>query len=67
MVFRCKLLVLDKAHQLFVDIDKVVPGIRQSHLQPLKRQLAKSALSTSSNLAEGRTKHSERGTSQRAS
>ena len=60
MVFRRKLLVLDKAHQLFVDINKVVPGIRQSHLQPLKRQLVKSALSTASNLAEGRTKHSER-------
>ena len=60
MVFRRKLLVLDKAHQPFVDIDKVVPGIHQSHLQPLKRQLVKSALSTSSNLAEGRTKHSER-------
>jgi four helix bundle protein len=60
MVFRRKLLVLEKAHQLFVDINKVVPGIRQSHHQPLKRQLVKSALSTSSNLAEGRTKHSER-------
>jgi len=60
MVFRRKLLVLDKAHQLFVDINKVVHGIRQPHLQPLKRQLIKSALSTSSNLAEGRTKHSER-------
>ena len=60
MVFRRKLLVLDKAHQLFVDINKVVPGIRQSHHQPLKRQLVKSALSTSSNLAEGRTKHGER-------
>ena len=60
MVFRRKLLVLDKAHRLFVDINKVVPGIRQSHHQPLKRQLVKSALSTSSNLAEGRTKHSER-------
>lgn len=60
MVFRRKLLVLDKAHQLFIDINRVVPGIRQSHHQPLKRQLVKSALSTSSNLAEGRTKHSER-------
>jgi four helix bundle protein len=60
MVFRRKLLVLEKAHQLFVDINKVVPGIRQSHHQPLKRQLVRSALSTASNLAEGRTKHSER-------
>lgn len=60
MVFRRKLLVLDKAHQLFVDINRVAPGIRQYHHQPLKRQLVKSALSTSSNLAEGRTKHSER-------
>lgn len=60
MVFRRNLLVLDKAHQLFVDVNKVVPGIRRSHHQPLKRQLVKSALSTSSNLAEGRTKHSER-------
>ena len=60
MVYRRKLLVLDKAHQLFVDINKVVPGLRQSHHQPLKRQLVKSALSTSSNIAEGRTKHSQR-------
>ena len=60
MVFRRKLDVLDKAHSLFVDVHRVVPGIRQSHLQPLKRQLVKSALSTSSNLAEGRTKRSER-------
>ena len=60
MGFRRNLLVLDKAHQLFVDINRVVPGIRQSHHQPLKRQLVKSALSTSSNLAEGRTKHGER-------
>src|SRR6266508_1004085 len=60
MAFRPTLLVLDKAHQLFVDINKVVPGIRQAHHQPLKRQLVKTALSTSSNIAEGRTKHSER-------
>ena len=59
MVFRRKLLVLDKAHELLVDINKVLPGIRQSHHQSLKRQLYKSALSTSSNLAEGRTKHSQ--------
>ena len=60
MVFRRKLIVLDKAHALLVDINRVVPGIRRAHHQPLKRQLLKSALSTSSNLAEGRTKHSER-------
>src|SRR5687768_17103802 len=60
MVFRRKLLALDKAHALLVDINRVVPGIRRAHHQPLKRQLIKSALSTSSNLAEGRTKHSER-------
>jgi four helix bundle protein len=60
MVFRRKLLVLDKAHQLLIDINRVVPGIRQSHHQSLKRQLVKSALSTSSNLAEGRTRHGER-------
>ena len=60
MTYRRKLLVLDKAHELLVDINKVIPGIRRSHQQPLKRQLFKSALSTSSNLAEGRTKHSER-------
>jgi len=60
MVFRRKLLVLDKAHALFVDINRVVPGIRKAHHQPLKRQLVKTALSTSSNIAEGRTKHSER-------
>ncbi|MDP9177011.1 MAG: four helix bundle protein [Gemmatimonadota bacterium] len=60
MVFRRKLLVLDKAHALLVDVNRVVPGIRRAHHQPLKRQLLKSALSTSSNIAEGRTKHSER-------
>jgi len=60
MVFRRNLLVLDKAHALFVDINRVVPGIRRAHHQPLKRQLVKSALSTSSNIAEGRAKHSER-------
>jgi len=60
MVFRRKLLVLDKAHALFIDINRVVPGIRRAHHQPLKRQLVKTALSTSSNIAEGRTKHSER-------
>ena len=60
MTYRRKLVVLDKAHDLLVDINKVVPGIRRAHHQPLKRQLLKSALSTSSNIAEGRTKHSER-------
>ena len=60
MAFRRKLLVLDRAHQLLVDINKVAPGIRQSHHQSIKCQLVKSALSTGSNLAEGRTKHSER-------
>jgi len=60
MVFRRKLLVLEKAHDLLVDINKVVPGIRRPHHQPLKRQLFKSALSTTSNIAEGRTKHSQR-------
>jgi four helix bundle protein len=60
MVFRRNLLVLDKAHALLVDINKVVPGIRRSQHQPLKKQLLKSALSTSSNIVEGRTKRSER-------
>jgi len=55
-----KLLVLAKAHALFVDVNKVVPGIRRAHHQPLKKQLVKTALSTSSNIAEGRTKHSQR-------
>jgi len=60
MVFRRKLTVLDKAHSLLVDLNKVVPGIRRAHHQALKQQLIKSALSVSSNIAEGRTKHSER-------
>jgi four helix bundle protein len=60
MVFRRKLLVLDKAHQLLIDINKAIPGIRRSEHQPLRRQLFKSALSVDSNLAEGRTKHSQR-------
>jgi four helix bundle protein len=60
MPYRRKLIVLDKAHALLVDINKVIPGIRRPEHQPLKRQLFKSALSTSSNLAEGRTKQSQR-------
>ena len=60
MVFRRKLLVLDKAHTLLIDINKAIPGIRRSEHQPLKRQLFKSALSVDSNVAEGRTKHSQR-------
>jgi four helix bundle protein len=60
MVFRRKLLVLDKAHTLLIAINKAVPGIRRSEHQPLKRQLFKSALSVDSNVAEGRTKHSQR-------
>jgi len=60
MVFRRKLAVLDKAHALLVDVNKAIPCIRRSEHQPLKRQLFKSALSTSSNLAEGRSKHSQR-------
>ena len=60
MTYRRKLVVLDKAHTLLVDINKIVPGIRRAEHQPLKKQLLKSALSISSNLAEGRTKHSQR-------
>jgi four helix bundle protein len=60
MTYRRKLVVLDKAHDLLVDINKVIPGIRRAEHQSLKRQLFKTALSTSSNLAEGRTKHSQR-------
>ena len=60
MVFRRKLLVLEKAHVLLIDLNKALPGIRRSEHQPLKRQLFKSALSVDSNVAEGRTKHSQR-------
>jgi four helix bundle protein len=60
MVFRRKLLVLDKAHTLLIDLNKAIPGIRRSEHQPLRRQLFKSALSVDSNIAEGRTKHSQR-------
>ena len=60
MVFRRKLLVLDKAHALLIDVNKALPRIRRSEHQPLKRQLFKSALSVDSNIAEGRTKHSQR-------
>ena len=60
MGFRRKLDVLDKAHALLVDVNRIVPGIRRAHHQPLKTQLIRSALSASSNIAEGRTKRSER-------
>ena len=59
MVFRRKLLVLDRAHDLLTDLNKALPGIRRTEHQSLKRQLFKSALSTDSNIAEGRTKHSQ--------
>lgn len=52
--------MLDKAHVLLIDINKALPGIRRSEHQTLKRQLFKSALSVDSNIAEGRTKHSQR-------
>ena len=60
MAFRRRLLVLEKAHALLLEINNAVPGIRRAHHRPLKQQLVKSALSTSSNIAEGRTKRSER-------
>lgn len=60
MVYRRNLLVLDKAHAVFVDVSRAVPGIRRAHHRPLKQQLVKSALSVSSNIAEGRTKTSQR-------
>ncbi|MEO7368285.1 MAG: four helix bundle protein [Gemmatimonadaceae bacterium] len=60
MEFRRKLLVLDKAHALFLDVNRAVPGIRRAHHQPLKTQLVKTALSIGSNIAEGRKKKSEK-------
>ena len=60
MVFRRRLLVLDKAHELFIEVNRVAPCIRRADQQPLRKQLVKSALSTSSNIAEGRTKKGQR-------
>lgn len=60
MLFRRKLEVLDKAHALFLGVNRVAPAIRRADLQPLRKQLIKSALSTSSNIAEGRNKNSQR-------
>ena len=60
MAFRRKLLVLDKAHELLIDLNKALPSIRRREHQTLRRQLFKSALSVDSNVAEGRTKHSQR-------
>ena len=60
MGFRRRLLVLDKAHSLLLDVNRTAPGIRRAHHQPIKRQLVKSALSVSSCISEGRAKSSER-------
>lgn len=58
--FGGKLLVLDKAHSLFVDVNRAVHHIRRPELYDLKRQLLKSSLSMATNIAEGRHKKSER-------
>jgi four helix bundle protein len=60
VVYRRKLLVLDKAHELLLAVNRAAPGIRKAHLRPLKTQLIKSALSIGSCVSEGRTKESER-------
>ena len=60
MGYRRKLLVLDKAHELLLGVNRAAPGIRQAHFRPLKAQLIKSALSIGSCISEGRTKESQR-------
>ncbi|HEX6575458.1 MAG TPA: four helix bundle protein [Gemmatimonadaceae bacterium] len=54
-----KLIVLDKAHLLLEAVNEAVESIRQPHHGELKRQLMKSALSTASNIAEGRRKETQ--------
>jgi four helix bundle protein len=52
--------VLDKAHVLLQGVNETVEKIRQPHLADLKKQLIKSALSSPSNIAEGRRKQSRK-------
>lgn len=55
-----KLIVLEKAHVLLKDVNEAVCGIRQPHLNELKKHLIKTALSVPSNIAEGRRRTSQR-------
>lgn len=55
-----KLLVLEYAHALFLQVDRAAASIKKGHRGELKRQLMKSAISIPSNIVEGRTKHGQR-------
>jgi four helix bundle protein len=55
-----KLIVLEKAHELLKLVNNAVEQIRKPHLADLRKQLIKSALSITSNVAEGRRKESQR-------
>jgi four helix bundle protein len=54
-----KLIVLDKAHEMLKAVNEAALTIRQAHLLELKKQLVKSALSITSNIAEGRRRNSQ--------
>jgi four helix bundle protein len=55
-----KLLVLEKAHVLLVDVNEAAGKIKGTLHAELRRQLFKSSLSVVSNTAEGRNKDSDR-------
>ncbi len=54
-----KLIVLEKAHELFERVNGAAESIRKPHHGDLKRHLLKTALSIPSNIAEGRRKKSQ--------
>jgi four helix bundle protein len=54
-----KLVVLEKAHELFERVNDAVEAIRKPHHRDIGKHLLKTALSIPSNIAEGRRKKSQ--------
>lgn len=55
-----KLVVWQKAHALAIHTHRVAEGIRRSHLNALRSQLVRAALSIPTNIVEGRRQESQR-------
>ncbi len=55
-----KLQVWQKAHALSLSIDRVSKRIRGSHYASLKSQIFRAAMSIPANIAEGRSKNSDK-------
>src|SRR5688572_5239944 len=55
-----KLLVWQKAHALAVHTHRVSTGIRRRHLEALRSQVVRAAMSIPANIVEGRRQESEK-------